>query len=781
MSLNRVNPGGGGIRPLPDPGRTKEDIANMNIYALLVGIDKYQGKKITKLGGCVKDVNLVKTFLENKYKDRLKLRMLTDEEATYENIIAAFEQHLVNGGGEGKDTFWFHFSGHGSEQFTAEQFYKPVDANGKPMPTLAANGKDQTLVCYNPGGTTDGIYLADKELAILISRIHEKARSIGKIKPHILVTLDCCHSGTGTRAEGEIKSRKFDLLEQHTDRTTIPKPEEKRLLRTLDSYYKYHKNGPEKDKVGYYSDHIDNQSNLSIPMGQHLLISACTNLELAGDTTNGGVFTKSLLDAFGNWEKEGSNNEPPNYADLFTLTRSIAKSRRQTQTPQFEPVGNFNPYTAALEGWEKGGPGKYEILFKDERPYVRAGAINGLPTRRLEKKDKTQMLIYIDKGGYELVACGRVAKVGMQDSRLSGLNTIRRDEASGQMTITDEPYELVETVKYVAEIFTLPAEPIYVHIHGDEQAILKLTNRWADRSDEDPFDLKSINIIPVTELPAPEKPEIGIEARATKKGSQVIYEYGITNLLNNQHWFATNEADENPVAVTKEAIDRIVRWKRMWALKNEDSDLQNLYDLEFLTCDQFEYEDAGEPNWINDLGAFRDMLTRHSVKKGYVHPNGDQDTIRAGFIHLEGDEDTFMTNPKDYFPYIFQVRTAKDKEDLYFYFFEMMDNCAIVAQAPNELHLESTQEGQVSAFGKITEDGKVGTVGALEIGSKQKEANFRFKLFVTRQPVEIAALEQKGFKATREGSGSTSIAKPAAYVEDWHSINVHVKVTRNDE
>jgi hypothetical protein len=50
---------------------------------------------------------------------------------------------------------------------------------------------DETLVCYD--SRTDGSWdLADKELAKLIAEVAEK-------NPHIVVIMDCCHSGSGTR------------------------------------------------------------------------------------------------------------------------------------------------------------------------------------------------------------------------------------------------------------------------------------------------------------------------------------------------------------------------------------------------------------------------------------------------------------------------------------------------------------------------------------------------------------------------------------------------------
>ncbi|MEL6676396.1 MAG: caspase family protein, partial [Bacteroidota bacterium] len=216
----RVNPPNSGDRPIVDLPRSRDNMDSVRLYALVVGINDYQGT-VTPLGGCINDVNLVAKYLHNhpvygKSVDKayepiannasvdktieagnLHLRILTNAEATYENVMNAFDEHLIQGGGTNEDTFWFHFSGHGTEQFTAEEFYKPKDGQGNDIASLEPNGKDQNLVCYNPGGTQKGIFIADKEIAAMLNALENGVPAKGDKKPHIVVTLDCCHSGSG--------------------------------------------------------------------------------------------------------------------------------------------------------------------------------------------------------------------------------------------------------------------------------------------------------------------------------------------------------------------------------------------------------------------------------------------------------------------------------------------------------------------------------------------------------------------------------------------------------
>ncbi|MEO5583718.1 MAG: caspase family protein, partial [Saprospiraceae bacterium] len=141
------------------------------IYALLVGVDNYP-PPTPKLGGAKNDINKIKSYLEKNFNDRpLHIKTLLDQEVTYDNFIDSFRTHLGQAGSE--DVVWFHYSGHGSRQFSAPEFVE-----------LNSGGRDETMVLYD--SRPSGQDLADKEMAVLLSELSEK-------DPHIMVTLDCCH------------------------------------------------------------------------------------------------------------------------------------------------------------------------------------------------------------------------------------------------------------------------------------------------------------------------------------------------------------------------------------------------------------------------------------------------------------------------------------------------------------------------------------------------------------------------------------------------------------
>ena len=192
-------------------------------YVLLVGINDYPAP-VSKLGGCLKDLDQVQTYLQatvgkgdskesttasglpTRTLGPLHLCRLENEQATHSNIITGFREFLRQAGPD--DTVWFHFSGHGSEQFTAEAFLE-----------LEPNGKDQTLVCYQAKKGEGQLHLADKELAVLLHEVeHQDMEGQPKESPHIVVSLDCCHSGSGTRKKEvpEFKSRQANFIQGMT-------------------------------------------------------------------------------------------------------------------------------------------------------------------------------------------------------------------------------------------------------------------------------------------------------------------------------------------------------------------------------------------------------------------------------------------------------------------------------------------------------------------------------------------------------------------------------------
>ena len=111
-------------------------------------------------------------------KKRRHVLPLLDGDATRENIIDAFTGHLAKARTD--DVALFYFSGHGSEEPVEERYWH-----------LEPTGRNQTIVCAD--SRTPGVPdLADKELNELIAAVATGGA-------HVLVMLDCCHAGGGSR------------------------------------------------------------------------------------------------------------------------------------------------------------------------------------------------------------------------------------------------------------------------------------------------------------------------------------------------------------------------------------------------------------------------------------------------------------------------------------------------------------------------------------------------------------------------------------------------------
>jgi hypothetical protein len=156
-------------------------------FALLVGIDRYANPhQAPHLRGCVADAEGTYALLTSRFgvppeQIRLLVARLNEKDdpntlPTRANIIAGWREFLGQAG-EG-DVVFFQYSGHGSQA-------RSSDPN-------EPDGYDETIVPHD--SRTPGVYdIADKELATLILETEQRGAQV-------LVFLDCCHAGSGTRA-----------------------------------------------------------------------------------------------------------------------------------------------------------------------------------------------------------------------------------------------------------------------------------------------------------------------------------------------------------------------------------------------------------------------------------------------------------------------------------------------------------------------------------------------------------------------------------------------------
>ena len=350
------------------------------LFALLVGIDEYPAS-VGPLRGCVRDVQRFNEYLQEIIPaNRASIEILLNADATRNNIIDQFKNHLAKAGKD--DLVVFQFCGHGARWRSAKQFNQ-----------FFPDGMDEGLVCID-SREPDMFDLADKELAVLLANVAEK-------DPHIATIFDCCHSGSMTRSADHVVHRRSRRTHERKDE------------RPLETYLN-----------GYYSEIANQGKSLKIPYCRSVSLSACQRFQEAWEATNeiGGVFSCTLLDVL--HEKRQAGTEV-SYADLLVRCREVVRRRADNQDPQFETYGGFNAYQGFLGGAESRIPRRFSIYFSDDGWQVECGAIHGLPS---EPHRITDFAVYSDSNDEELVGHAATVQVGAQKSLLD-LGRLSHDQS----------------------------------------------------------------------------------------------------------------------------------------------------------------------------------------------------------------------------------------------------------------------------------------------------------------------------------------------------------------
>lgn len=197
-------------------------------FALLVGINDYQSKEITKLRGAVNDVVGMKELLVSRYRfpdNAEHIRVLTDRSATKENILGLFDSFLIKNAEKYRDKspiIIFHYSGHGSR----------VEDFGGDEP----DGKDETIVPADSG--------VNGKVDIIDDEIEERVRRLAELTDNALYVFDSCYSGTVNRGDNlareapEDKAR-YPQRNKRTDARRAPQRVERERIGFLPASNRY--------------------------------------------------------------------------------------------------------------------------------------------------------------------------------------------------------------------------------------------------------------------------------------------------------------------------------------------------------------------------------------------------------------------------------------------------------------------------------------------------------------------------------------------------------------
>ncbi|MBX3325056.1 MAG: caspase family protein [Nitrospira sp.] len=262
--------------------------------AVLIGINKYQIPG-SDLNGCVNDVkNLsgaLKTYCGFADKD---ITTLIDLKATKKAMQTAIEK-LIKGGEKG-DTLLLHYSGHGSNV---------PDDNGD-----EADHRDEIL-CPTDLDWKDT--LRDDWLRKTFDKL--------RVGVSLTVIMDCCHSGTNTRAilppDAPVRERflpcPLDLMATESGR---------KLRGTL------------RGQLGKAPRGRKRKSDIVHADIQEMLITGCRDTQTSADAHIGGTYNGALTYYLVESIKEARGQLT--YRELHQRTIAKLKQNDYDQVPQLE-------------------------------------------------------------------------------------------------------------------------------------------------------------------------------------------------------------------------------------------------------------------------------------------------------------------------------------------------------------------------------------------------------------------------------------------------------------
>ncbi len=388
------------------------------IYALLIGIDKYAGD-VSHLSGCVNDVEAMESFLRQRVDQfgdfRLDVKTLTNEQATRQAVIDNFRQHL--GRAESNDVALFCYSGHGSQEHAPSEFWR-----------FEPDRLNETLVCHD-SRAEGGWDLADKELAKLID---EASTS----KPHFVVLLDCCHSGSGTR---NLAIQQTAVRRLPTD--TRQRPHDSYIFSLDETRGLTYPHNP--GHSGWYA-------------ARHILMAACREDQEALETHAGGkprgAFSYFLLETL------QAARGPLTYRDLFANTNALICSRVRNQSPQLETVQDAALDEVFLDGAIQRVAPTFTASVRDDGSwYINGGAVHGI--QPINPDDATMLELFaFDATSSEL---------GDPSKAIAQAKIVELQPAHSRLEISSEE-DLDGTMAYKAVVVAVPVPRLSVRLEGQD-------------------------------------------------------------------------------------------------------------------------------------------------------------------------------------------------------------------------------------------------------------------------------------------------------------------------
>lgn len=276
--------------------------------ALVIGLGEQQDKAWNKINGD-KDVPLVQGMLKSAgFKS---VTALVNRQATKTGIIGAFRK-MVASCKQG-DVVYIHYSGHGQQM---------TDVHNDER-----DGLDECWIPYDACRKASATYhgerhLTDDELNVYLNAIRNKIGAKGKL----LVVIDACHSGDGTRGDDD------EVVRGVKDTLVVDSQNARGLYETLEAIKSFFMGDNGKENV------INTKAK---PLAERwITISACrsdqVNIEMKKPSV--GKLTYAL------W-KELKNSDKVNNDEFMRRIRKFVNRNTGSRPQQPEMTGeDINKY-----------------------------------------------------------------------------------------------------------------------------------------------------------------------------------------------------------------------------------------------------------------------------------------------------------------------------------------------------------------------------------------------------------------------------------------------------
>ncbi|KAM3100095.1 caspase family protein [Phormidesmis sp. 146-12] len=345
--------------------------------ALLVGINDYPSG-ITSLKGCLTDVEMQYELLRHRYsfkdQDILRLTDDTDTKPTRQNILDAFETHLIQQAQPG-DVVVFHYSGHGS-LVTDPQPLDDKKLNGTLLPA------DCTLDDRND--------IMGRTLFLLSSQLKTDL---------FTMVLDSCHSGGGTRGNQVVRALRSG---RSNEPPTNPS----------DAEITYQ--AKQLEKLGWSKTEFQTRRTKGIAKG--VALGSAQKEQLAVDASfvdfSAGALTYLLTRYL--WQLSGSEPLNSTFDRLALITQELAATSGNPQIP-IKDIAPGQPFAQQPVYQLTADRPSAEAVVRQVRPDGKIVFwLGGVSSRSLEAFQPGSLFSMVDDNGSVIGEIEQTGRLGLE-------------------------------------------------------------------------------------------------------------------------------------------------------------------------------------------------------------------------------------------------------------------------------------------------------------------------------------------------------------------------------